>query len=207
MTVIMYESEELMAVRCPSCGVVHGISEGTQRKVAHECGLVYCPNGHYASYGNAYAKFEPAPAGRFTRLCCPSCGIPFGVSPEYYAVRKGLRISCPNSHAHCPIGVVNPPASPAPARIGDAERDKALARLTDAYAAGELDHDEWAGRAGFAIEAKTSADLAKLLADLPAPEAKAPAVRVTEQPRYWNYLPVAVLAVVFLIVMAAAIFG
>jgi hypothetical protein len=53
-------------------------------------------------------------------------------------------------------------------RIGDAERDQATAALHDHYAAGRLTRPELDDRLTAVLEAKTAAELAPLLADLPA---------------------------------------
>lgn len=52
-------------------------------------------------------------------------------------------------------------------RIGDAERDRAAARLRDYYAEGRLTLEEFNDRLAKALEAKTHADLLPLLKDLP----------------------------------------
>lgn len=56
-------------------------------------------------------------------------------------------------------------------RIGDADRDEALARLGEHFAAGRLDKDEFDERSDAVWSAKTGADLAPVFADLePPPE-------------------------------------
>lgn len=52
-------------------------------------------------------------------------------------------------------------------RIGDAEREGAVARLQDHLAAGRLSPEEFNERMGRALEARTGADLAQLFIDLP----------------------------------------
>ncbi len=52
-------------------------------------------------------------------------------------------------------------------RIGDAERDAAVAALGEHYAAGRLTREEFDDRAGRATAARFDADLAPLFADLP----------------------------------------
>lgn len=62
-----------------------------------------------------------------------------------------------------------------PVRIGDAERDRALAELGDHFAAGRLNREEFDQRADQAMQARFSSDLAPLFADLPqAPTAPPP---------------------------------
>lgn len=52
-------------------------------------------------------------------------------------------------------------------RVSDADRDRALAELTDAYQAGRLDSEEFDERSGRALKAKTGRELADLFTDLP----------------------------------------
>ncbi|WP_328320376.1 DUF1707 domain-containing protein [Kribbella sp. NBC_00382] len=54
-----------------------------------------------------------------------------------------------------------------PVRIGDREREEAVARLGAHYAAGRLTADEHQERVGEALQAKTQVELAALFADLP----------------------------------------
>jgi hypothetical protein len=53
-------------------------------------------------------------------------------------------------------------------RIGDRERDAAVAALGEHYAAGRLTKEEYDERADVAWRARTNADLAPLFVDLPA---------------------------------------
>jgi len=52
-------------------------------------------------------------------------------------------------------------------RIGDAERERAQARLADHYAEGRLDHDEYSQRLDQVWAARTRAELDPVFADLP----------------------------------------
>lgn len=52
-------------------------------------------------------------------------------------------------------------------RIGDNERSSVVAHLSDHYAAGRLTRDELESKSESALTARTQADLAPLLADLP----------------------------------------
>jgi Domain of unknown function (DUF1707) len=52
-------------------------------------------------------------------------------------------------------------------RVSDAERDRALAELSDHYQAGRLSTEEFDDRSGQALQARTGAELATLFADLP----------------------------------------
>jgi hypothetical protein len=54
-----------------------------------------------------------------------------------------------------------------PVRIGDQEREEAVARLAAHYEAGRLSADEHQERVGEALQAKTQVELAALFADLP----------------------------------------
>jgi Domain of unknown function (DUF1707) len=59
-------------------------------------------------------------------------------------------------------------------RIGDAEREAAVAALGEHYAAGRLTKDEYDERSAQAWEARTSSALWPLFAALPRPEAPRP---------------------------------
>lgn len=54
-------------------------------------------------------------------------------------------------------------------RIGDAERDAAMAQLREHFAAGRLTFDELTERIDIALTAKTQRQLDRLMADLPRP--------------------------------------
>jgi hypothetical protein len=54
-----------------------------------------------------------------------------------------------------------------PMRVGDQEREDAVARLGAHYEAGRLSAEEHQERVGEALQAKTQVDLAALFADLP----------------------------------------
>lgn len=60
-------------------------------------------------------------------------------------------------------------------RIGNAEREVASARLSDHYAAGRVDVEEYAERLDAVWSARTDADLAVIFHDLPAPAHPVPA--------------------------------
>ena len=64
--------------------------------------------------------------------------------------------------------VVTPAAGPI--RIGDAERDEAVALLGDHFAAGRLNREELDERIDQAMQAKFGTDLRPLFADLPGTE-------------------------------------
>ncbi len=52
-------------------------------------------------------------------------------------------------------------------RVSDADRDRAISELSEAFQAGRLTMDEFEERSGQALGARTGKDLTKLLADLP----------------------------------------
>ncbi len=56
-------------------------------------------------------------------------------------------------------------------RIGDAERDEAIRALSEHFAAGRLDREEYDDRADVALTARTWSDLMPLFRDLPQPVA------------------------------------
>jgi Domain of unknown function (DUF1707) len=58
-------------------------------------------------------------------------------------------------------------------RVSDADRDRALSELTEAFQAGRITPDEFGERSGQALRARTGSDLTALLADLPASRAPA----------------------------------
>jgi hypothetical protein len=52
-------------------------------------------------------------------------------------------------------------------RISDADRDRAIAELSEQFQAGRLTTEELEDRTALALQARTAADLAPLFADLP----------------------------------------
>jgi len=60
-------------------------------------------------------------------------------------------------------------------RVSDAERDHAVAELSEHYQAGRLTHEEFDDRSGLALRARTGNDLGALFGDLPT--AAVPAAR------------------------------
>ena len=56
-------------------------------------------------------------------------------------------------------------------RVSDADRDRAIAELSEHYQAGRLTAEEFEDRAGRALQARTTADLADLFTDLPRRQA------------------------------------
>jgi hypothetical protein len=84
-------------------------------------------------------------------------------------------------------------------RIGDAEREAAVAALGEHYAQGRITKEEYDERSEAAMSARTRADLRPLFADLAAPEpprAARPAYRPTRPP----WLPGIVVPVLLVLV-------
>ena len=97
-------------------------------------------------------------------------------------------------------------------RIGDAERDVATARLSDHFAAGRLDHEEYDERLDAIWTARTRADLAVLFNDLPRPQAAPPPrtiARSSGRPgsrRKFPLLPVLAFLIVLSVIADAPLF-
>jgi len=72
------------------------------------------------------------------------------------------------------------PARTGPIRIGDAERDQAVAVLSEHFVAGRLTQDEFEERSNQATRARYADDLSPLFADLPESAASQPG------PRTWS---------------------
>ncbi len=97
-------------------------------------------------------------------------------------------------------------------RVSDADRDQAIAELSEHYQAGRLTTEEFEDRSGLALQARTTADLADLFTDLPrrqapttgattgaastAPASTAPASPTRAWPARVPVAPVTILAVV-----------
>jgi hypothetical protein len=104
-------------------------------------------------------------------------------------------------HRPRPIPVLPRPADPS-VRIGDAERDQVIDQLADHHAAGRLTLPEFEDRMASAWTARTGADLAVLVEDLPSPRpprspARPPARRLRLDPGVRTYL--AVMALLWLV--------
>jgi Domain of unknown function (DUF1707) len=59
-------------------------------------------------------------------------------------------------------------------RVSDAERDQAVAALSEHFQAGRLTQEEFGDRSGRALQARTGRDLTALFTDLPRPAALDP---------------------------------
>jgi hypothetical protein len=60
-------------------------------------------------------------------------------------------------------------------RVSDADRDRAVSELSEAFQAGRITHEEFEERSGKALRASTGNELSALLTDLPAEGGNAPA--------------------------------
>jgi Flp pilus assembly protein TadB len=90
-------------------------------------------------------------------------------------------------------------------RVSDADRDRALAELSEHFQAGRLTADELEGRTGRALSARTGHDLAVLLADLPATQAVANSVPARRSGRHLG--PVAWICVAACVAAVATVVG
>jgi hypothetical protein len=70
---------------------------------------------------------------------------------------------------------------PGDLRVSDAERDRALSELSEAFQAGRITAGEFDQRSGLALNARTGKDLTALLADLPSDRARPASVPALEQ--------------------------
>ncbi|MCX4092210.1 DUF1707 SHOCT-like domain-containing protein [Nocardia sp. alder85J] len=85
-------------------------------------------------------------------------------------------------------------------RVGAAERERALRELAQHFGAGRLALSEFDRRAALAAAADTRAELGRLFADLPAPQAPEPAPHPPANP-----LPAVATGVVVLILLAVVL--
>lgn len=88
-------------------------------------------------------------------------------------------------------------------RIGDAERNDAAETLSQHYSAGRLDETELKERLDRAMSAKTGADLAGLMTDLPPLDPVAPQSPLPVPPRRHRAGLWVVLGVIFLLTLFA----
>ena len=95
-------------------------------------------------------------------------------------------------------------------RVSDADRDRAIAGLSEHFQAGRLTADELDERTGRALQARTAADLAALFTDLPRQQPAAP-VAAPAPAGPGSGLPVrpqvAPIAIIAIVVAAAIISG
>jgi uncharacterized protein DUF1707 len=104
-------------------------------------------------------------------------------------------------------------------RVSDAERDQAIAELSEHFQAGRLTQDEFDDRSGRALQARTGTDLGGLFGDLPprhavnTPPQSAFAAADTEftpgDPPRPNFLPVGRVIIAFVVaaIIAGGLFG
>ena len=88
-------------------------------------------------------------------------------------------------------------------RVSDADRDRAIAELSEHFQAGRLTAEELEDRTGRALQARIAGELAELFTDLPRPAAvtgtaPTPARAGSFRPARVPTAPIAVLAVVVL---------
>jgi Domain of unknown function (DUF1707) len=72
---------------------------------------------------------------------------------------------------------------PGDLRVSDADRDRALSELSDAFQAGRITSEELDQRSGQALRARTGNELTAVLADLPVEPAPAPRTTAAERAR------------------------
>ena len=95
-------------------------------------------------------------------------------------------------------------------RVSDADRDRAIAGLSEHFQAGRLTADEFEERTGRALAARTAADLAALFTDLPRQQRTVPAaspVPAGAGPHLPARPQVTPIAIIAIIVAAAIISG
>jgi len=93
-------------------------------------------------------------------------------------------------------------------RVSDADRDRAVAELSEHFQAGRLTQEEFEDRTGRALQARTGGELSELFTDLPQGQARAgmpPAAVSPAGMRRAGRVPVA--RVVIACVIAAIIVG
>lgn len=87
-------------------------------------------------------------------------------------------------------------------RLSDADRDEAIVRLSEHYAAGRLDKDEFDERSDAVWTAKTGSDLAPIFADL-GPTSTERALRDRARPGPWGrrrWFPVPLVPALFVLI-------
>ena len=76
---------------------------------------------------------------------------------------------------------------PGDLRVSDADRDRAVSELSEAFQAGRITADEFEQRSGQALRARTGKELTALVADLPP--GRGPAVRTGDTERARDLAP------------------
>ena len=94
-------------------------------------------------------------------------------------------------------------------RVSDADRDRAIAELSEHFQTGRLTHEEFEDRSGRALRARTGRELSELFTDLPqgmsSAAGKALAEASPDSVRHVGRVPVARVVIAF--VVAASIVG
>lgn len=93
---------------------------------------------------------------------------------------QGLTGAAVNARGHAVYVASGRNYPPGDIRVSDADRDRALAELSEHFQAGRLTAEEFEERSGLALRAKTGNDLRTLLADLPV--TRAPGAGMTPAP-------------------------
>jgi hypothetical protein len=106
---------------------------------------------------------------------------------------------------------------PSGLRVSDADRDRALAELSEHFQAGRLTADEHEDRMSRALQARTAGDLAELFTDLPrkptamagpAPQPAMPALLpASSRPARYGHVPVVPIAILAVIVLGGFFSG
>ena len=99
--------------------------------------------------------------------------------------------------------------APGDLRVSDADRDQALAELSEHFQAGRLTLEEFEERSGQALRAKTARELMSLFTDLPRDQARtAGAVSVPDARPHWPaaraWVTAVTLSAVVIVVIALA---
>lgn len=98
-------------------------------------------------------------------------------------------------------------------RVSDADRDRAIAELSEHYQAGRLSTEELEDRTGRALQARTAADLTALFTDLPRRQAPVtsgatPGTAPASPTRAWSaHVPVAPVAILAVVAVFALLSG
>jgi hypothetical protein len=98
-------------------------------------------------------------------------------------------------------------STPIPAgglRVSDADRDRAIARLSEHFQAGRLTSEEFEERSRAALRTRTERELRILFADLPQDQVPAAQVAVAFN---WPGVGLAVIPVIVAAVVGAVVFG
>ena len=176
-------SDVFIRLCCEDCGVPFGVSQ--EFAEARRYDDIYCPNGHCNDYD------EPGDEGEDDEDEDDEDDI-YG-----FTAALGIRRRETSADAAGPGTFER--------RIGDRERDVAIARLTDAFASGHLTHAEHDQRCDAVLAAKSQRDLTDLVNDLP-PAAKpsvaaqrsrgtvSPRLRVNGNTVFWFIIAMAWLA-------------